>query len=82
MRFSELLGKVLNQSTDSVTVERFDKDYKLYSRAVPTDEAPFSDQGHRPMLEESLRGKPQDSSLYGEQKPGGLAYAPISSNSR
>jgi transcriptional regulator with XRE-family HTH domain len=32
VRFSELLNYVLNQTTDSVTVDSFDKDYKLWEQ--------------------------------------------------
>lgn len=35
LRFSQLVDDVINQSTDSVTVDSYDRDYKLYEVEIP-----------------------------------------------
>lgn len=62
VRFSELVDQVLNQTTESFTVDSFDKDYKLWE-----PENPATKPGQRPgkvsPLAEGEAGKGQENIL-------------------
>ncbi len=76
VRFSELVDDVLNQSTDSVTVDSFDKDYKLWEQEIPVIEPKHHTPKEITDLAVGEAGRTQEN-IFKSQRASSISNAPV-----
>lgn len=72
LRFSELLDQVLNQSTDSITVDSFDKDYRFHEIEIPVIKTKLNAMREKGDLAKEEAGRTQEDILKSQRGSSGF----------